>query len=604
MGWQLYRSGKVPLPPSEATGESYKLWADAVTDELNTTSQVVHDVRDFGSNVGLSTEDATDAVKSAVAALPTEGGTLFFPPGTYPISGTVTISVPVSIVGVHGATIIENKLPIDSDERLFDCQTDNVLVTGVTFDGQNAPAGTLTSRHVMVWVGETGSDVYDVHIRGNRFINLDRKGAADAGGNASTLSEYGIYLAGANRCWVEDNYFDEVSGCAIFVVQCDSVWIQRNHVDMLASGDVLFPIHVRHTCENVYIRDNFVGQGRTASGGAIDIMSQEGAGNVHNKKVYVENNVIDGSSGFGSGSNVIRFLSVEDGRVAGNLIRNTSDRTMIHIYADARNASGVSQPGPVRNIIEGNVLIPYDRFARGIDVRNAHVGNEGGYDVIVRDNILGTDSDTTYFTAGIRVRDIAHAVVSGNISHYSFDPDETHSYGIDISSVNTTTPFPQVTSNVVHCHSTVTSYGIVVQGATLYPLVVGNTVRTAMTNAIRIESTVTSPTVYHNVFDTPPTVEVFDESDGETARRGNRYEENAASWGTFQIDPSVISTIVNTAEIRANDMVTTTITSNNDSDEQVKVLGVVSGVSFELRTLTHTVVPSAKTLTGTWMIHH
>jgi hypothetical protein len=65
MGCQLYRSGKVPLPPSEATGESYKLWADAVTDELNSLSQSVFDVRDFGAR-GDGVTDDTDAIQHAI----------------------------------------------------------------------------------------------------------------------------------------------------------------------------------------------------------------------------------------------------------------------------------------------------------------------------------------------------------------------------------------------------------------------------------------------------------------------------------------------------------------------------------------------------------
>lgn len=55
-------------------------------------------VKNYGAK-GNGTVDDTAAINSAVAALPVSGGALYFPPGTYLVSSTITINVPVTIFG-------------------------------------------------------------------------------------------------------------------------------------------------------------------------------------------------------------------------------------------------------------------------------------------------------------------------------------------------------------------------------------------------------------------------------------------------------------------------------------------------------------------------
>nr|MDA8319057.1 glycosyl hydrolase family 28-related protein [Actinomycetota bacterium] len=63
-----------------------------------------YNVRDFGAR-GDGTTDDTAAIQAAVnAAVAAAGGIVYFPPGTYPISSTITI--PALTTGVQGTPII------------------------------------------------------------------------------------------------------------------------------------------------------------------------------------------------------------------------------------------------------------------------------------------------------------------------------------------------------------------------------------------------------------------------------------------------------------------------------------------------------------------
>lgn len=63
-------------------------------------------VRTWGAKGDGTTDDVT-AIQAAIAALPSGGGTLFFPPGTYKISSTLTMpNKPVKVMGCGDASVI------------------------------------------------------------------------------------------------------------------------------------------------------------------------------------------------------------------------------------------------------------------------------------------------------------------------------------------------------------------------------------------------------------------------------------------------------------------------------------------------------------------
>jgi hypothetical protein len=69
-----------------------------------------YNVKDYGA-VGDSITDDTDAIQTAVDAVPEEGGTVYFPQGIYRIEGTIHITTPVHLLGVPVMSMIFSQPP-------------------------------------------------------------------------------------------------------------------------------------------------------------------------------------------------------------------------------------------------------------------------------------------------------------------------------------------------------------------------------------------------------------------------------------------------------------------------------------------------------------
>jgi hypothetical protein len=180
MGFQLYRSSNVPLPPSEATGESYKLWADAVTDELNTLSQSVYDVRDFGAKGDGSTDD-TGAIQAVINELANVGGTIYFAPGRYQISSALelinTTSDSFNGIILAGAGWTAGSTPASNDGSWIE-YTGN---SGSLFTVRGRAAGTgyvrdLVLRDIGIQATDTSYSGDLVELRTVSYFTADRVG--------------------------------------------------------------------------------------------------------------------------------------------------------------------------------------------------------------------------------------------------------------------------------------------------------------------------------------------------------------------------------------------------------------------------------------------
>lgn len=73
----------VPALPAQGSTTWYS-WAQGI----HTAVTTVLDVRNYGAT-GNGTTDDTTAIQAAITALPASGGTMYFPPGIYLISGTL-----------------------------------------------------------------------------------------------------------------------------------------------------------------------------------------------------------------------------------------------------------------------------------------------------------------------------------------------------------------------------------------------------------------------------------------------------------------------------------------------------------------------------------
>lgn len=152
----------------------------------------------FGATGDGSTDDS-DAIQDAITAVSTNGGTVFFPEGTYKIETGLTLSSSnVRLVGAgHNATIIKAGAALDP---MFDASTTagfGRVVEGITFDGNNTALTCLTMSPT-TGSGETSMNL----ITRNLFKRYTTTGV-----------KCGTLTSGEFGCHVTHNFFDgRISG--------------------------------------------------------------------------------------------------------------------------------------------------------------------------------------------------------------------------------------------------------------------------------------------------------------------------------------------------------------------------------------------------------
>jgi hypothetical protein len=135
----------------------------------NSARQARFDVRDYGAT-GNGTTDDTTALQAAIAALPANGGTLYFPQGTYLISGT-----------------------LDFGSRL------GVKVVGEGKPGQSATVatGATTIKYTGTgWAIKWAVGAASALFNGITIENLHVQGNSNSAG--------GIWLGNASNCLLRD----------------------------------------------------------------------------------------------------------------------------------------------------------------------------------------------------------------------------------------------------------------------------------------------------------------------------------------------------------------------------------------------------------------
>lgn len=126
-----------------------------------------YDVKLYGA-VGDGVADDTTAIANAIAALPSTGGVIFFPPGTYRTSQHTIPDKPVRFVGSGpGATTL--KALTDSGYVFTKTSTNTVTgiaFEGITFDGQSGTNRALVRLEY----------VANAVVRNCRFVNMTQWG--------------------------------------------------------------------------------------------------------------------------------------------------------------------------------------------------------------------------------------------------------------------------------------------------------------------------------------------------------------------------------------------------------------------------------------------
>ena len=130
--------------------------AGAVTRTALSKMQESVSVKDFGA-VGDGVTNDTTAIQDAIDSVATAGGAVYFPPGEYLISGSITISTyGVSLIGASGAALWDGLTTVNDGGAIIlksaAMAADAIVVTGGKFTMQDI---SLVGQN-----GNTGDGVY------------------------------------------------------------------------------------------------------------------------------------------------------------------------------------------------------------------------------------------------------------------------------------------------------------------------------------------------------------------------------------------------------------------------------------------------------------
>lgn len=206
--------------------------------------QTVYNVRDYGAK-GDGTTDDTTSIQSAINALPTSGGVVYFPHGVYIISAKLTIqNHAVSLVGEAWSSIFADQ--VNNQPGMLGATTIQASLSGFPASTTMIQAGLLGTNKI--W---TGGGIYNMVISGTkgtttpgngidvfnmqafRVMNCNINSVAvayhvksdQAGGMSNdilehsilnNLTSYGVWMdSGSDQNYVRFNYIQAYTGYGI-----------------------------------------------------------------------------------------------------------------------------------------------------------------------------------------------------------------------------------------------------------------------------------------------------------------------------------------------------------------------------------------------------
>jgi hypothetical protein len=171
----------------------------------------MHDVKLASGAVGDGSTDDKAAIEAALAACATSGDALWFPPGTYRISGNLTVRQKVSMMGVGGHGIDGDGDVAASSVLKFDQGYGLILDS----DEHNTNLGSAKGSVI-------------------QFLGIEQGATQEAGtGNGITIYAKSLFIGvtvryfGGHGFYVPDGLGNEVTECnwiGCWVANCDRGW--------------------------------------------------------------------------------------------------------------------------------------------------------------------------------------------------------------------------------------------------------------------------------------------------------------------------------------------------------------------------------------------
>lgn len=185
-------------------------------------------VRHYGA-VGNDTTDDTTAFTSALAALPSTGGTLFVPPGTYKLTGLLTLSTANTTILGSGAKL---------HWTAFGSSAHGSLGAGTS--GIRITANNCTLRGLILYGPTVGAYVANqslvVAVGTSRVAPLTR--LTVDGCELYDVGSYGILTQFVNDITLTGNYLHNLGYAGTFLLSPVGAYVAGNHVKTISPGTV------------------------------------------------------------------------------------------------------------------------------------------------------------------------------------------------------------------------------------------------------------------------------------------------------------------------------------------------------------------------------
>lgn len=266
--------------------------------------------------------DYTSAIQAAVAAMPSDLGAIYFPPGVYFISSTISMGTKGrwTLYGINGATIII--LADGSNCDMFTVGDNNTYVQGITFDG--------------IW------------FSGNR---------SNQSGSSSCIVIQGCEFPTIRNCFVRSALTDNIS-CRSSGSQLDAFPIIQDNIIIDDAGR--HNIYLGPNCFGTKINNNNIRtSGRVTAGGA-GVYCDNNAESLIAGNVFDENGIhvhlfstdrsnVSGNSMLSSERHgILGEADCTDSTISGNEISNSG-------LATSNTYSGIIYGG-INSTISGNTI--------------------------------------------------------------------------------------------------------------------------------------------------------------------------------------------------------------------------------------------------------
>lgn len=263
------------------------LW-DAVGDVRTALPYV--SVKTYGAT-GDGTTDDTTTIQNAITAA--NGGTVFFPSGTYKVTNTINVSVAGTTLRSAGAKIyVAFGASTPASGILFNITASHVTFDGLWFDSTGTSATTTTNKYIVKYTGTSGAHLSNSIVRNCKFTNLPW-----ADNFTLVVATHCVYAGFADLTVVEDCVFDSVGGAAVFTSQLTDLKVMRNRINNTG----WYSIQLQALVVTALIDGNSITgtvAGGRVWGGSVNLMSNGkatiGEGLATNKNVTITNNYISG----------------------------------------------------------------------------------------------------------------------------------------------------------------------------------------------------------------------------------------------------------------------------------------------------------------------